>query len=571
MGLFLLNEDELNEQVTTIRYFLEKIHPELTSEGRWKPSVELRPIVRSFENTDIKLKKSLNLWDLNKEESMDYLRDFLKFMNGQPVCLYYSIFNFDNSRTDKSNITKRGKIVSEAAVATQEIVLDFDDTDFDGYIELVDHFEALGIYALWVFTGHGYQAHILLDEETEDTQILLKAVSKFRSKGFMCDAKCVDPARVMRLPYTFNCKCFVDDAYINERENPPKCMIVQDTDERYSIYDIYEKLDTLETINPEDEKIFFDALRGNNPEVVDDSDELVIHDGVLKYPHLERFTLPDAMEKMLRHTKKGYRNKVLGFLIQQFKMQYKLSKEAIYETLELWSVRACVPRYDKQEFDNDFRRLYYNYNGLSYDASLAQEFGTIDFNDMIRLRKKDITIPNQFFQAFPDLTDKEVKVYLAICMLEHKEKDTTQASIAEFLNLSDRAVRNALKPLIKSGHVYVEKGNRTLGEQNSYHTSKIVRKSEGYQIYSYNDLYAYIGELCAGPRATGELKLFLFMRYKFYSQEIYMTQEKLGTHTGISRRSVSDVVQKLDEKGFLKVKKTRKGGIREFCEYTLLR
>ena len=568
MGLFL-SEEEKALQLETIVAFLEKVHPVLLQENSWKPSIELRPIVRSREKTNIILKKSLNLWKID-DESIKYLTQFLNNMNGQQVCLYYSVFCFDNKKTAETNITKRGKITSEAVLFTQEIVLDFDDIAFEDYTELVDLFESLDFFALWIYTGHGYQAHILLDEPCYDNQILRKAVAKFRSKGFACDPKCIDPARVMRLPWTFNCKGFVDEKYAYEQENPPRCEVMQDTESRYSIEEIFGKLDTLPTISPDDEAEFIEACKDRRP-ADDDSEEVVIKDASFTYPYLDRYTLPEAMLKMLRYTRQGYRNKVLGFLIKQFKVHYKLGKDAILEILEIWGQEACDPPYDKAELRSDFNRLFYHYNGLSYDASLKEEFGAIDFDNLVMLRKKDIYIPNKFFKSLPGLSDKEVKVYLAILLLEHMEQDATQEALADLLQVSDRSIRTALQPLIKSGHAYKEKGNRKLGIPFVYHTSKIISRNDGYQIYSYNDLKSYMDELCATGKSNGELKLFIFMRYKFYSGDIFMTQENLGLNIGCSRRSVSDLVGKLEEKRFLRIKKIRKAGFREVCEYTLLR
>ena len=241
------------------------------------------------------------------------------------------------------------------------------------------------------------------------------------------------------------------------------------------------------------------------------------------------------------------------------------------EILEKWGQEACDPPYDMEELHSDFKRLYYQYNGLSYDISLKQEFGPINFDDLIMLRKKDIFIPNKFFKSFPDISDKEARVYLAILMLEHTGQDATQQALAELLNVSDRAIRTALQLLIKSGHAYKDGGNRKLGIPFVYRTSKIVARSDGYQIYSYNDLSSYVHELSPNGKSSGELKLFLFMRYKFYSGDIFMTQENLGINVGCSRRSVSDLVGKLEEKRFLRIKKIRKVGYREVCEYTLLR
>ena len=252
-----LSAAQIEEQLQTILSFLESVHPTLCSEEGFHPCVELRPIPRGIpkdDKRDFPLTWSLNLWKLD-DAGIDRLRKFLERHNGEPTCLFYSVFTYDNHKevhTRKGAPAKSGKITTEAALEAQEIALDFDDIGFTEYTELVDRFEELGIYALWTSSGHGYQAHILLSEPLGKDE-LRTFVYKFRSKGFPCDANCVDPARVMRLPGTFNNKCFKDARYASEQADPPRCEVVQDTSQRYDLTFIMDQLNTLETVSREDE------------------------------------------------------------------------------------------------------------------------------------------------------------------------------------------------------------------------------------------------------------------------------------------------------------------------------
>ena len=73
-------------------------------------------------------------------------------------------------------------------------------------------------------------------------------------------------------------------------------------------------------------------------------------------------------------------------------------------------------------------------------------------------------------------------------------------------------------------------------------------------------------------RGNNELKLFLFMLWKFYSGDIFMSQEKLGQHIGVARNTVCEIVSRLEEKHFLEIHKSRRNGsFFECCEYVLLR
>ena len=218
----------------------------------------------------------------------------------------------------------------------------------------------------------------------------------------------------MRLPGTINNKCFQDETYAAERENPPVCSITQDSRERYALEDIMEKLDKLPTLSVEDEKAYLGLSAPSAaekeetpaPKASAKSKQDVFPEEItlrkIEYAHLSQYDLPSPVEKMLAYTPKGYRNSALGFMIKFFKTQYKMGKAAIFETLELWSREACEPAYDPKEFTDDFARLYYQYNGLGYDPALARMFGIIDFENLILLRKKDIHIPQKFFRAFSE-------------------------------------------------------------------------------------------------------------------------------------------------------------------------
>lgn len=567
------------EQLETILYFLRAVHPHLNGGEGFRPCVELRPIIRG--EYDYKLSQSLMLWDL-EEASLTRLKEFLALHNGQPTCMFYSVFYYDNLSSAPAENGKKARstrIKSETAIGTSEIVLDFDNISFDEYTELVDRFEELGIFALWVFSGHGYQAHILLDKPLEDKDILRKCVYKFRSKGFDCDTACIDPARLMRLPYTYNCKCFKDSAYESELEEPPMCKIMQESGTRYSLEDIFKKLDTLPTVSLEDELQCVEQKpspekKGSKKKAaaaVDaDDDSFAVRK--VEYPYLSNFDLPDAVSRMLAHTPHGMRNKVLGYLIRIFKSHYKLSKNQSLEILTIWAKEACEPAYPPKELKSDFTRLYYEYGGLGYDVALAKQFGPIDSNELIILRKKEIYISNKFFQDFDVLDGKVVRLYLAIKMLEHVDEPATVEKLSETLGISDRALRPALQDLIKSQHGYITKGNRRAGIPDTYHTHRGYSQQDGYHKFSYNDLKAYVTELYdKGARAHGELKLYLFMRWKFYSGDIFMSQMKMGENINVAQNTISDIVHRLQAKHFIKISKVQRYNCFESCEYYLLR
>lgn len=552
-----LTTEELDIQLETILSFLKKVHPTLENETGYRPCVEIRPIIRNGKTVP---GRSFNIWDLSTS-NITRLKNFLEKLNGTPVCLFYSVYHFDNN---KEIVNKAGKlqrhtrILSDNAIGTYEITLDFDNIGFSEYISLVDRFEELGIFALWVSSGHGYQAHILLNEEIRDKQAIKHVVELMLDKGFNCDPTCSDPARIMRLPSTFNCKCFVDSQYETEKTSPPRCEIVQDSIARYSFAEIIEAFQSLPAVNKKESDV---------------SEKIVIkiEDTFINYPHIKLDLLPEPVSKMLLETPHGYRNNVLGFLIRFLKTQYRLNKSQIEDVLIIWGNEACKPAYDLIELKKDFERIYYKYDGLSYNSSLAAKFGTIEFSELITLRKKDILIPHSFSKDLSILDGKAVRVFLALKLLEHNQDEATQNTLSEKLDITVRALRPSVQSLVDAGHAYTEKGNRRLGIPDKYHSNKIFSTNEGYSIYSYNDIETYLRDFSEKNSKYNELKIYLFFRYKFYTGEIYMSQTNIGKHIGVAQNTVSDIVNRLVERKYLKISRRYHSPALFSLEYTLLR
>lgn len=569
-----LSEQRLEEQFKEIVSFLSFVHPGLndsTYESR-KACVEVRPISRCGYNYS--LSRSLNLWNLN-ENSLQRLREFLELHNGTEYCLYYSVFAFDYDKaytiTPSGQKRKKGKVNKEAALFHNEIVLDFDNVSKDEFHDLFDRFSDLGLDGLWVFTGHGIQVHLRLTGLNTDNSILKKIVYKFRAKGFNCDEACVDAARVMRLPYTFNCKCFAVEKYVEERDNPPFCEILHRNDEEYDVEELFKKLDVLPTKSLPDERVLYDLFAEQvqpkltpgilpSPAISD-----VFEVQQIVYPHIVRFELPEPICKMLVSVPMGFRNKVFGFLVKFFKMHLRLGKEPIKEIMNLWAVQACDPPYDLKMLDYDFERFYYK-GGLPYDNELAKKFGYIDFESQIELRKKNVYIPSSFIRDFANIDGTAVRLYLGIKQLEHIEEPTTIENLSSVLDVSVPMVKKYISAAKGCSHIYIKKGYKKAGIPNEYRSSKIVSFSEGYFSLSFNDVQAYLSQL-----NIGEVKLYMFMRYKFYSGEVFMSQENLGRSIGLQQNTVSVLTKSLQKKYFLKISKKYLSNSVYSCIYTLLR
>lgn len=585
-----LTETELDAQAKIIVDFLLTVHPELANKSRQNSCVELRPINRSPDNFNIRLNRSLNLWRLD-EKAVDILKDYLIKHNGQPYCMYYSVFAFDYNKDayTKAGIkARKGKITSEAAMFTNELVFDFDGINYMDFVGITQELSSVGLEGLWVFTGHGYQLHLLLDKPLYDERMLFRAVYLFRSKGLMCDTSCVDSARLMRLPFTYNCKCFSQEVYDEEYNNPPLCKIVKETKQRYSLTDVMEKISSLETISKYDEDIYFDSLKENQDiSSASSTDGLDIQasdsDFILskvEYPeYLTCRELPTPILSMLQNTPIGFRNNVLGLLIKFFKQYLLLGKEQIWEVLNIWAVYACEPSYNKMDFAKDFERLYHM-GGMPYSSELAKKFGYIDFDNQLQLyRDNKIFISNKVFQNLALIDGNLLRAYLAVKILEHGNYEDEEVekipitidAIAEISGMSIPTLKRVLPAARKAKLLYVVPGAKRKGEPNTYHCNQIKDSEAGFKALSINDIEVYLSNSKRLKLTNPELKLYLFMLYKFYTKDRAMSLKKLGEFIGRSEATVSETILSLRKKRYLKVEKVYKDNVIFYNKYTLLK
>ena len=593
-----LNDEELQKQLDTATRFLRLVHPTLEKGDDRYACVEIRPIHRKKPNEkmDFKISRSMPLWRLD-EKGLDYLKGFFINRNGENVCINYSVFNFDKNRetfTKSGEKAKKGRINSNNARYTNEIALDFDgisSSEFDKY-----GFKLLvkGIEGIEVSTGHGFHLHILLAEKTYDKTALLSMVYLFRAKGFMADEKCIDPARVFRLPGTFNAKCFASEKYSSECNNPPQCEVLQWTDKRFTIEEIVNALLSFDTVNVEDwdkyqklvEAIKFDetkeaqesgfsydlAIAEHKAKVENASGrqqtikiEQTIETKHIEYTQLAKFELPSPVSAMLSVCEEGYRNSALGFLISLLSRNLKLSKKSTFEIVEKWGKEACKPTYTN--IREDFERLYAQ-GGMSYTTHLAKRYGVINFDNFVSIQKRtNVLIPNGVFKKLQSFKGNGLAAYLTVKILEHTGEPSTVENIAKEMGVTIKTARTSLDEANKAGFIFIKEGNKRKKEANIYCTHKIIAQSEGFMMFSYNDIKAYVNEL-----NKSELKIYIYMRFLCDANICYKSQSGLGETIGITRTATSKLIKKLEEKYFISTERDYiSNNVVISCTYTLLR
>ena len=450
--------------MNTILDFLTLVHPSLTNNNSGA-CVELRPLARNQDNVPFVLfKNSYNTWQL-REKDIDILRRWLDARNGYPMCMYYSVYSYDYDKrtlTKSGKVAQKGKITVEAAKFAEELPLDFDHCDEEEMKKYDEMFESIGIHPLWLFSGHGYQAHILLTDKVAG-KTLKYLVKLIRAKGFThVDPACVDEARMMRLPYTFNAKCFEKRTkYPEERENPPMCHVVKFSDKRVSLKNLIDALESIPT-NDMDEYIAALSIRdevkslpqneqsaaGTKLQPIDAGNRVMPEYPAGLFEAVKAKDFPTAIKKMLTFTPQGYRHDTMAFLINFLTVYLGITATQTRDILKIWNEKACEP--SLENYDAEFSNLWPG-SGKYSIRKLAAQHGFIDLKDYLKVRRAtEIKIPNQLFEAMKEVKNSAVNVYLAIAMAEHDGVVGDIQNITRYANMkSDSNVRKEIKELKK--------------------------------------------------------------------------------------------------------------------------
>lgn len=594
-----LTANELEQQLSEHIKFLELVHPFLKEEGYHKECVELRPIRRSGN----KYIRSFNLWRSDKQ-GIERLKKYLTQINSEPVCLYYSVFNLDYKKITKKPDGKqyqKGCLNEGNAMYTTTLVMDFDKIEFKDYIKYKNRLEDIGIKTITVFTGHGFQDLILLSQKVYDKKSLRNFTELLLRKGFDVDPAIVDCARVMRMPYSFNCKELDNKNSYHSKNNPKviKTALVDITEKRYAIKDVFSRIGNLpdnalvsklkvvnfdklmgrkkagkktaEVKNEQtDEKKLSHANKEDNEEKGNEG-KIKIKDIKQDYKNLDFQTLPIPIQKMLTQTKKDFRNKVLLFLVPFFRNTIGLDLKRIKNIMVDWG-KNCIPALSEEFVISEVERIYkYNFRGKygKYDESLAREFGYIEF-DKYRKNNK-VIIPNDFFEAYSTISDTAVRIYLAMRTFEKIEgiSEWTKEDIARVAQITGKTFYRNIEDLIKSGFIDKRRGKKREREGYKYFINKFFNRSKGYTSFPVSTLE---NMLSGDKRLTnGEMKLYTYLCHMVGggNSECFASQEYLANKINKKRNSVSEMTGKLHFKRYIR-KETEEDGPVLRCTYTLI-
>lgn len=572
----MFTEKQLDKQLEKQIRFLRTIYPFLNDENNWNEGcIEIRPIKR--DKNVKQYVKSYNTWHL-KEKDIEALREFLQIVNGKGFCLYFSTFAFDFHKEvlkKNSKLFEKGKINNQNALFTTILPMDFDNISFQEFQEQKQKLMDLGIETLDIFSGHGFQSFILLDRKVYDRDILKKFTKVMLSKGFKIDEALVDPARVVRQPYTFNCKAMDKKSKYYDAVCPEilPTTDINWTERRYHIADIFKKINSLPDVIPQEHPITEFEIKAiktasmtknekkKEENKIKEVKKIKIESLKTVYSMLDFEKLEEPIQKMLQGSQSGLRNKVMLFIIPFLRNSLGLSIQTIKQIMTIWGKR-CSPSLDKDFVTAEVDRLYkYGLKAKfgAYTEELRKAYGYLEFTKFTRQNK--ITIPNSIFDDFDVIKDGAVRIYLSLKLAEAIDgvKEFTKKDIQMAADIVERTVERNIKDLVNMGYICKRRTNRRIGEEYIYYINPYFSTTAGFTMLENAVVRMMLKEL-----TDGEMKLYSYLcRMIGDSQtDCWASQKYLAKQIGkAGQNAISMMTDSLNEKKFITKKTEKKDGI----------
>ncbi|RIX60054.1 hypothetical protein D3P08_00215 [Paenibacillus nanensis] len=574
----VFNEGQIDKQVEKQVCFLKAIHPQL-GDAHWNEGrVELRPIKR---DPDLKeFLRSYGTWHFSEKDTAK-LKEFLLKLNGKGVDLYFSGFAFDHSmdvfKKDGKKYEK-GKINNENALFTSILPMDFDGISAEEFQAQKQRILELDIETIDIFSGHGFQSFILLSHRVTDKDIYKKFTTLMLAKGFKVDEAVQDPARVLRMPFSFNCKALDPESKYYHSATP---QIVATTDvswteKRYHVTEVFEKLNSLpDVIKPIEPLTEIDlktistlpltstkkrAKKEKIKREIEEVKEIKVEALKAVYSMLNFERLPLGIQKMLAGSQEGLRNKVMMFLIPFLRNSLGLNIQTIKEIMVLWGER-CSSSLSEQYVLSEVDRIYAKgFKGKfgKYTEELREAYGYLEFDEYTK--KNKIIISNTFLDEFSILPDGAVRIYLAMKLAESLDgvKTFNKAEIQKYALISVSTFKRNMKHLVALNFVSKRRACRRKGEDYVYYLNPYFNSIKGFTL-----LENAVVRLMLNALTDGEIKLYSFLSKIVGEKECWTSQKYLADKIGKKgQSSISKMTDSLQRKGFITKRTEEKEGIK---------
>ena len=578
-----LTKEEVKEQAEGIFNFLKLTHPYINNkkifykEGQAAEeqinadsvAIELRALRR--DRPDRPYYRSFKLYRFADSE-LERLYKFLLELNNKeiPYCLYYSVYCFDNNimavnKQGKKSESWNNKIAINNAIATQVLVMDFDNISEDEFILERLQLAKLGLETLDVFSGHGFQSIILLDKMTEDKDLLKRFTNLMLKKGFRVDHKIKDCARIMRLPFTYNSK----ELSKTSIENPCiiKTFIYSNTDKRYDLEYVLERLESLESVVEIKEIEKVEEVEGTVVKTEVITENKVVKNNVIQlkdsledltynkerlaelYTMLDVESLPEPVLKMLEGFRMGYANSMLLFLTIYLKEQGYPKSTIVQAMLVLAEQDKFNYAWNKNVVKSEVNRFYYSdYDWRSIFTTELQSFGYVEYN---LVDKSILTINNYVFKNLNKISSSAFYIYLKLLLKQDMtgQRVFTLDEICEAVGYKRRAIFKHLDDLVKVKLIDKQRQNRRRGEEYKYYLSIFTVDNIGFTKISKGSIKLLLNMVDFKQINQTEFVVSMYFKYVCYGgkRESNLGQETIAEALGVNKSTISRAVDGMEK------------------------
>jgi DNA-binding MarR family transcriptional regulator len=398
---------------------------------------------------------------------------------------------------------------------------DFDDTNLKEVKDKIRN-SKIPKPSAYIHSGHGIHTYWFLDEAVRAEKIT--PFLKYISEAVGADSRAAEPARVMRVPCTFNNKF-----------DPILCEITELNEyTRYSLENLKKRF---------------------NLEMTRENDNRETRIKGVKVPNSDR----PCIQSILKGADRGERNWAQGRLTKWLQMK-GYSKQRALDIVLAWNHLNNPPE-EIAKIKNDFYSYWkedYKLLGCSipdpdlqamlskhcnrYECPIKGSLDSLEIENYIKIN-------NRIFNEYKEITGYELIVY-AVLLAEKDGLNTTQIK-KELTHkskkcMSRQRLSSAVKKLKKMNLITTRKrkGFATfcrVKEQGTFGT--------GYTLVNNGVINGAIYQAIR----PSELKVYiLLLKYAFNKGSAFPSTLTLSEKLGIKRQTVSDHIKALEKARYLK-------------------
>lgn len=610
-----ISKNDYEKMAKGIVSFLRKIFPSMIT-NKDKNTVIMIEALNNNPPTEDSLNygcKGLFYFSTLDENNNYFLFEYERFKNiflpaiyhsKNPVSLYFGIFTmkYDISFGKKLIECKDGRtrnidvpriLSNESAenkkpnsLFTECIFADIDNCDENKLNIYIKTFTDLNIPpSMIVFTGHGYQLYWVLNEKmksvynTTQCNMTEAKMEIFKnlliSKGFDIDKTVYNTTRLLRLPFSWNCKEFK-----KQLPSPTliKTYIYDENDNIYDFSDIVKKLEVLPDKVKIEDSIYSNRISFNNNLDIDFLRKAYADTSLVKNNILD--TLEEPIQKLLMGFQPGHTNGSCMVIPEYLRINYGLNNVQIIEImLKLYDISSHITE-SRETIIKYSINNYYGYQ-TRYKNEFEQILGKLESNSKNK-KSNVLRINNSIFDyrlsqnAFYVFMNMYIKISISTESIEEKYEFTVN-ELKELTGLALGTIRTALLELkrlglvcypsysdISESNIFLQtrekeiqrNTDRTRGIGYSYTINQFnfkINPSNNYTDIHVQTINAMLKSIKYKEMKPRDMMIAIYLLMKCYNKSIscYPTQEEIADCLALSRPSVISSLKTLEKENFI--------------------